>query len=100
MAKSKFQIIADVEAFVFKHGGSFKEWYVGAAAEPRDKLFDVHKFQRKVDVGLIRTAPTWEQAREVVAFFVTSFGAKGDPGTVTESDVHVYAYKTAPHTHP
>jgi hypothetical protein len=97
MAKSKSEIMDDVQAFVAKHGGKYKEWYVGTAEDPKSVLFGAHKFKTG-DKGLYREAVSEIQAAEVVEFF-KGRGAKGDEGVKRGAD-RVYAYKMAPHTKP
>ncbi len=97
MAKSKSEILNDFQDFMGRHGGNYKEWYVGSAADPKAQLFTIHKF-KKGDKGLFRQAASEIQAAEVAEFF-TNLGAKGNDG-VTRDAEFVYAYKRAPHTKP
>lgn len=97
MAKSKSEIMDDIQSFIGRNGGNNKEWYVGTAPDPKDQLFKTHGF-KKGDYGLIRQAPSELQAAEVAEFFVGQ-GAKGDPNVKRDAD-SVYAYKLAPHTKP
>ena len=97
MSKSKSEILNDFQDFISRHGGSYKEWYVGSASDPKTQLFNAHKF-KKDDKGLYRQAVSEIQAAEV-AEFCTNLGAKGDDGVTRDSD-YVYAYKRASHTKP
>ncbi len=97
MAKSKSEILDDVQAFVAKHGGKYKEWYVGTAEDPKSVLFSTHKFKNG-DKGLYREAMSEIQAAEVAEFFIGQ-GAKGHGGVKSGADC-VYAYKMAQHTKP
>lgn len=98
MSKSKSEILNDIQDFMGRHGGNYKEWYVGTSADPKTQLFNVHKFKNGQDKGLFRQAMSEIQAGEVVEFF-TSMGAKGNDG-VSRGAEFVYAYKRAGHTKP
>lgn len=97
MGKSKMEIMDDVQAFVAKYGGKYKEWYVGTAEDPKKVLFGTHKFKTG-DKGLYREAVSEIQAAEIVEYFKAQ-GTKGDEGVKRGADC-VYAYKMAPHTKP
>jgi|DEB0MinimDraft_10_1074344.scaffolds.fasta_scaffold142845_1 hypothetical protein len=97
MPKSKSDILDDFQAFIGKHGGNYKEWYVGTSANPKVDLTKYHRIKNG-DKGLMRTAQSELQAAEVAEFFIDN-GAKGDP-TVTRDNICVYAFKMDKHTKP
>lgn len=97
MSKTKSEILDDFEDFITRHGGKYKEWYVGTAADPKGQLFKVHNFKAG-DKGLYRQAGSELQAAEVAEFF-TERGAKGNDGVIRDAEF-VYAYKRAGHTKP
>ena len=96
MSKSKSEILNDFQEFMGKHGGKYKEWYVGTAEDAKTQLFSVHEFKNGADKGLFRAADSEIQAA-VVAEFFTNLGARGDDSVKRNAD-QVYAYKIAPHT--
>jgi hypothetical protein len=97
MSKSKAEIRSDIEDFIARHGGKYKEWYVGTAADPKTQIFKIHGFKGG-DKGLYRQAGSEIQAAEVVEYF-TALGTLGNNAVVRDADC-VYAYKRAPHTKP
>lgn len=97
VAKTKSEILDDFQAFMGRHGGNYREWYVGTAADARQQMFSVHKFKAG-DKGLYRQALSELQAAEVAEFF-TNLGAKGNPAPTRDAEF-VYAYKRAGHTKP
>lgn len=97
MSKSKTEIRNDIEEFIGRHGGKYKEWFVGTAADPKTQIFKTHGFKGG-DKGLYRQAGSEIQAAEVVEYF-TELGTLGNNAVVRDSDF-VYAYKRAPHTKP
>jgi hypothetical protein len=98
MAKSKSEILNDFQEFMAKHGGKYKEWYVGTSPDAKTQLFNGHKFKNGADKGLFREAESEIQAAGVAEFF-TNLGAKGDDSVKRDAD-QVYAYRMAPHTKP
>lgn len=97
MAKTKAQILDDIQSFIGRYGGSYKDWYIGTSHDPKGQLFFTHGF-RKSDLGLYRQAVSELQAAEVAEFF-TGMGAKGDDGVKKNADF-VYAFRMAAHTKP
>jgi hypothetical protein len=97
MAKSKSEILDDFQAFVGKHGGNYKEWYVSTDYNPKMDLTKYHKIKNG-DKGLFRTAESDIRSAEVAEFF-TDLVAKGDSG-IKDDAICVYAFKMAKHTRP
>jgi hypothetical protein len=97
MSKSKAEIRNDIEDFIGRHGGKYKEWFVGPAADPKKQLFTGHGFKGG-DKGLYRQAGSEIQAGEVVEYF-TELGTHGNNAVIRDAD-YVYAYKRASHTKP
>jgi hypothetical protein len=97
MSKSKSDILNDFQDFMARDGGNYKEWYVGSSKDPKQQLFNTHKF-KKGDKGLFRQAASEIPAGEVAGFF-TNLGAKGDDGVARDAD-YVHACKRSSHTKP
>ena len=97
MSKSKSEILDDFQNFMGKHGGKYKEWYVGTAEDAKGTMFGTHRF-KPTDKGLYRQAMSELQAAEVAEFF-TNLGARGDD-TVKRGAEYVYAYKMSSTTKP
>ena len=70
MSSNANQIIAEIEAYIRKYGGSLYEWYVGIAANVSDRLFSDHQVREKGDAWIYRQAPNHELARQVENHFV------------------------------
>jgi len=45
MSKSKSEILDDFQNFMGRHGGNYKEWYVGTSDDPKNQMFHVYKFK-------------------------------------------------------
>jgi len=96
MAKSKQEIIADINSFIKKGGGGYRAWYVGITSGAKARLAE-HK--AKV-WWIFKTAISSQVAREIEDHFVNSCKTDGGTGGGDETATKVYAYKKAPHTDP
>jgi hypothetical protein len=99
-AKSRSEIIGDIEDFIARNGGEFGGWYVGVAAAPRAKLQRQHRVKDKGDACIARRARDEYEAHEVAEYFRTTRGTRGPGGQPGEEDVCVYGYKIKSHTKP
>lgn len=100
MAKDKNEIVADIKAYIGRHGGNPREWYIGSANDPKQTLNKRHRF-KDGDVGLVRTAKSEQEAADVVRIVVADSGTVGDANPVTgPGRKHIYLYKRQPHTNP
>ena len=97
MAKSKKQIISDIEDFMTKWGGDIDDWYVGIAAQPRERLFDDHAVDEHNDPWIFRTASSDGVARDIERHFLDK-GATGGEGGGSADTKAVYAYKIGLYT--
>lgn len=100
MAKSKQEIISDIEGFMQKRDGGYSAWYVGISKDARDRLFEGHNVSEKGDWWIYRQASSSQVAREIEDYFVNTLGTDGAVGGGDEAADMVYAYKKAAHTDP
>ena len=98
MANTRVQIIADIEAYIGNNSANFGNWYVGIAADPRDRLFNDHDVSEKGDAWIFREATSSAVAREVEDYFIDVKGTQGGAGGGDYRSRSVYAYKIKPHT--
>ncbi|GIW62200.1 MAG: hypothetical protein KatS3mg090_0026 [Patescibacteria group bacterium] len=47
MAKTKQEIISEIKSHMAQCGGSYSDWYVGIATDPRERLFIDHNVDEK-----------------------------------------------------
>ncbi|CAA7624710.1 conserved hypothetical protein [Magnetospirillum sp. LM-5] len=97
-AKSRSDIIGDVEDFVDRNGGNFADFFVGVTGAPKQMLFSQHKLKDKGDAWISRLAKDELDAHDVVEYFRSTRGAKSRKKEVVETDLYVYAFKIKPHT--
>jgi hypothetical protein len=100
MAKSKQEIISDINAHIQKCGGSYRAWYVGVSKDARDRLFNGHRVRENGDSWIYRQATSSQAARDVEDYFVNTLGTDGGLGGGDYTADVVYAYKKAAHTKP
>ena len=98
MAHTKDKIIADIENYIQDNGANFANWYVGIAADPRDRLFDDHGVREHGDLWIFRLATSSAIAREVEDYFIDIRDTEGGPGGGDDKTKSVYAYKIKSHT--
>jgi len=97
-AKSRSEIINDVEDYINKRGGRYGEWFVGCTGSPKQILFKRHGVREKGDAWISRLAKDEHEAHDVAEFFITTRGTKGRMTEIRETDLYVYAFKMASHT--
>lgn len=97
-AKSRSDIIGDLEDFIGRNGGAFADFFVGVTGAPKQMLFSQHKLKEKGDAWISRLAKDEMDAHDVVEYFRSTRGTKGRKKDVAETDLYVYAFKIKPHT--
>lgn len=97
-AKSRSDIIGDIEDYIGKNGGNFGEWYVGATGAPKAMLFSQHKVKQQGDAWVTRLAKDELDAHDVVEYFRSTRRTKGRPHEKKDTDLYVYAFKVKSHT--
>jgi hypothetical protein len=98
MINTKESIKADIEAYMQKRGGSYSDWYVGIASDPKQRLFNDHNVDEKNGAWIYRKADSSSVAREVEECFVNTLGTDGGSGGGDYSTNYVYAYKKTSYT--
>jgi len=97
MASDKATAISEIEAYLANNGGSYSQWYVGIAADPRERLFSSHAVKEKGDAWIYHRCTSSGVARLVEKCFL-ALGMKGGSGGGDDNSEYVYAYKIAGHT--
>lgn len=97
-AKSRSEIISDIEDCIAKNGAKFGEWFVGCTGAPKAMLFTQHRLKPTGDAWITRLAKDELDARDVVEYFMSARKTKGRPKDVRDTDLYVYAFKIKSHT--
>ncbi|TAK98841.1 MAG: hypothetical protein EPO08_18065 [Rhodospirillaceae bacterium] len=97
MAKSRMDLLDEIQAFMRRHVSPPAHWYVGTAKVPRAQLFDVHGFKPN-DIGLYRQTTSDNDAASIAGFIMKG-GSKGDSVVKPGAD-YVYVFKMNGHTKP
>ena len=95
MAKTKQEIISDVKNYI---GNNFSNWYIGIAADPRQRLFVDHNVDEKNGNWIFSKAQSSDEARDIEMYFIDNLRTKGDSGGGDDTTEFVYAYFTTPTT--
>jgi len=98
MAKTKQEIISEVKSYMAQCGGSYSDWYVGIATDPRGRLFNDHNVDEKKGAWIYSEAENSSSAREIEDYFVNTLGTDGGTGGGDYSSRYVYAYKKTSYT--
>jgi hypothetical protein len=97
-AKSRSQIIGEIEDYIDKNGGSFGQWFVGCTGAPKAMLFSQHGVKQSGDAWIARQAKDDLDAFDVVEYFVATKRTKGRAKERRDTDLYVYAFKVKSHT--
>jgi len=89
MAKTKQEIISDIKNHI---GSNFKNWYIGIATDPRQRLFVDHGVDEKNGRWIFREAQSSDGARDIEIYLIDKLGTKGDSGGGDNTTKFVYAY--------
>lgn len=93
MALSKQEIKNDIKEHVNKCGKGSYGWYVGIAADSKDRLFNDHAVDQKNVAWIFREATSSTIAREIEVELIRELGAKGGQGGGSHDTKFVYAYQ-------
>lgn len=97
-AKSRSDIIGDIEDYIAKSGGGWGEWFVGCTGAPKAMLFTQHKVKQSGDAWISRLAKDELDAHDVVEYFNATRRTRGRPHERKDTDLYVYAFKVKSHT--
>lgn len=100
MPYTEEQIKTEIKNYMADSGGVYNSWYVGVSKNPKNRLFNDHKVDEKVDSWIYLRAFSSDAARNVEDYFVNTLGTDGDVGGGDEDADYVYAYKKNTHTNP
>ncbi|MGB0682760.1 MAG: hypothetical protein ACPGOV_08630 [Magnetovibrionaceae bacterium] len=98
MAATAQQIVNEIAGHIRNCGGQYRDWYVGIAANPEDRLFSAHRVRKQGDAWIFRPAANENAARQIERHFINSLGTKGGGGGGTSATRFVYAYRIGHHT--
>ena len=84
-------IETEIDGCISKCGKGYREWYVGVASNPDQRLFQVHNVSQEGGAWIYRDAGSVSMARDIEAIFHKK-GCKGAQST-TDTPHYVYAYR-------
>lgn len=98
MTNSKETIKAEIAAHIQDCGGSYSDWYVGIASDPKQRLYNDHSVDEKNGAWIYRQTENSGVAREIEEYFIDTLGTDGGAGGGDYSTKYVYAYKKTSYT--
>jgi hypothetical protein len=81
----------DIDNLIQNSGGSYREWYVGLAINPRQCLFSEHHVSEKSGTWTYKDAGNETTARALETVFLKK-GCKGGAAK-KDSSRHIYIFK-------
>lgn len=97
MASDKQTIISDIQSYVARNGSGYSQWYVGIAADAKQRLFNDHAVSEKGGAWIYSLCTTSSVAREIEDYFIR-LGMRGGSGGGDNTTRYVYAYRITPAT--
>lgn len=94
------QVYAEIASHIKQGPGAYRDWYVGIASDPVDRLFTQHQVPNRKDYWWIyRECNTNNDARAVEKDLL-ALGGDGGTGGGDNTSRFVYAYLKGPMTNP
>ena len=84
-------IITAIDAYMRKFQYKNSDWYVGIAADPRDRLFNGHTVDEENGIWIFEPATSDSVARDVEQAYLDT-GHDGGAGGGDEGSIYVYAF--------
>ena len=101
MIASVQQIKYELLAYMKELGGTFGDYVVGIAGDPREVLSKIHHVNLQVDPWIYKQALSFSAARTVRTYFVEKLNVDGAPEGSTSDDTDcVYLYRKSVGTRP
>ena len=98
VSKTALEIRDEIVKHISENGGQYEDWYVGIAADPKDRLFNDHNVSEEDDLWIYCPARSSAVARKVEKYFIDVKDTKGGPGGGDDNTRYVYAYVIGSHT--
>ena len=98
MISTNQQLITAIEQYILNNGGLFRNWYVGIASNPDQRLFNDHNVIQNGGAWIYDWAATEQDARQVEKYLLDTHGTKGGTGGGDHTTRAVYAYRIGSHT--
>lgn len=92
------QAVREIDNYIRNIGGSYSQWYVGIASNPRSRLIEGHNVDIRYNCIALNLA-TSREARTVEAFFLEK-GCDGGTGGGDFTTRSVYAFHKTHSTNP
>jgi hypothetical protein len=88
-----------VRAFISHYGGDWSEWHVGVASDWKERLFEHHNAQPRLDSCTFVECASPDDARSALKA-LRELGCDGRRVGGDDCGVYLYAYRKGPTTYP
>ncbi len=85
-------VTSKIKAYIQSHGGRYSAWYVGIAANPKNRLFSEHRVDQHRDAWIFSDAGSEAAARLIEKHFI-ALGCRGGDGGGSIATRYVYAFR-------
>ncbi len=92
------QIVDEFLVYMHQHGGQWRDWYVGVASDPKDRLFNNHNVVEQGGVWIHSGNTGTETVARADERHFLDQGCDGGPGGGSYLTKFVYAYKKTAYT--
>ena len=90
---------SEIINYIARAGGSYRQWYVGIATDPRSRLFVDHNVDERHDAWVYVDCGSHTQARAVESQLL-HLGCSGGDGGGSVTTRFVYAYRMTSGSRP
>ncbi|MFA5749744.1 MAG: hypothetical protein WC895_00785 [Candidatus Shapirobacteria bacterium] len=97
-SEDELRIISEIKNYAGNYQSYWKDWYIGIASDPEQRLFTDHSVNQKTDIWIYRICQNADSARKIEEYLINSLKTKGDTGGGDNTTKFVYAYLTTSHS--
>ncbi|MCW5775867.1 MAG: hypothetical protein KIS87_05410 [Phycisphaeraceae bacterium] len=89
-----------IKGYIEANGGEFGRWFVGVAADPKDRLVCEHSINHQTGKAIVVGTPSVRDARAAEMALRRGHGCWGSKETPDEAATFVYAFRMSATTIP
>ena len=94
-----YQIIDTLDEFIRRNSYTYRDWYVGLAANVESNLFKEHQLSPETDVWTIEEIPDAKEGVRIREYFL-NMGCVSGISDVTFQARYVYLYRRSAKSNP
>lgn len=98
LSQDELRIISEIKNYASNHPSYWKDWYIGIASDPEQRLFIEHSVNKETDAWIYSICQNCNSARNVEQYLIETLKTKGDLGGGDDNTKYIYAYLTSSHS--